>query len=105
MAGFYFEKGGKGVGFRAYVRLQGFLNVAGIGGVDITAHIALSWAEQCPNTFQGECEVKVTVHIGPLEVSQSFKASHSIGADCHAAALSTSVLQSLSLEEFCEVCP
>jgi hypothetical protein len=104
MAGFYFEKNGKGVGFRAYVRLQGFLNVAGIGGVDITAHIALSWADQCPNTFQGECEVKVTVHIGPLEVSQSFKASHSIGADCHAP-LSASVLQSLSLEEFCEVCP
>jgi len=101
MAGFYFRTGSAVPAlFEGYVRFQGHLSVVAIGGIDIFAYLGLRW--QAPSTFIGSAEVRVTVTIGPFDVSQSFTAewqfSQGKAAQDEALFLSQG-------SNFCEVCP
>jgi hypothetical protein len=100
MAGFYFRSAANSFQMDGYVRLNGCLAVVGIGGVDIMAYLGLRWS--CGDKFEGSCEVRITLHVGPFEVSVGFTASHAFGGDCGP---SGSSVARLTLEEFCGACP
>jgi hypothetical protein len=101
MAGFYFSSAANSFQFEGFVRLHGCLAVLGIGGIDIMAYLGLKWSQCGGNNFEGQCEVRVTQHIGPLEVSVGFTASHSFGDGCPPG---NSRAALMTLEQFCEVC-
>lgn len=105
MAGLYFRSASSDFMFEGYVRLHGCLSVARIGGVNIMAYLGLTWRSSAPKEFAGRCEVRVTVWVGPIEVSQGFEATHTFSAGGSQSLLEEPVGTLAGLVAFCEGCP